>query len=163
MGFLIVPNLVPWLIVSFSGLIDRDRINRVATVLKVREKSGNFSKRQGKFLILLKSVKSQGILYSGFYFISFLQDFEIIFFWKDETYTAKQAKRTIWHSTPERCSSCGQWFLLWMLSSKFLLPLPAKSRKRLKMKRKLWMACKKGESECKHGLFLINKRSVKTV
>ena len=68
--------------ISFVGLIDRDGINKVATVFKVREKSGNFSKHQGKSLILSKSLKSQGILYSGLYFISFLQDFEIIFFWK---------------------------------------------------------------------------------
>ena len=56
-----------------------------------------------------------------------------------------QLKWSIWHSTPETCSSCGQWFLLWMVSSKFVLPLSAKSGKRLKMKRKLWMACKKAK------------------
>ena len=65
--------------ISFAGLIDRDRINKVATVFKVREKSGNFSKHQGKSLILSKSVKSQGILFSGLYFITFLQDFEMHF------------------------------------------------------------------------------------
>ena len=32
---------------------------------KVREKSGNFLKSQGKSLLLSKSVKSQGILFSG--------------------------------------------------------------------------------------------------
>ena len=31
------------------------------------------------------------------------------------------------------------------------------------MKRKILMACKKSQSKCKHGLFLINERSVKTV
>ena len=44
--------------ISFAGLIDRDRINRVATVFKVREKSGNFLKHQGKSLILSKSGNS---------------------------------------------------------------------------------------------------------
>ena len=34
---------------------------------------------QGKSLILSKSVKSQGILFSGLQFISFLQDFEMHF------------------------------------------------------------------------------------
>ena len=46
---------------------------------KVREKSGNFLRSQGKSLILSKSVKSQGILFSGLLFISFLQDFEMHF------------------------------------------------------------------------------------
>ena len=63
-------------------------------------------------------------------------------FGKDDKYAAKQAKRSIWHSTPDTLSSWGQWFSLWMLSSIFLLPLSAKSRKRLKMKRKICMACK---------------------
>ena len=36
-------------------------------------------KSQGKSLILSKSVKSQGILFSGLQFISFLQDFEMHF------------------------------------------------------------------------------------
>ena len=39
---------------------------------------------------------------------------------KDEKYAAKQAKRSIWHSTFDTCSSCSQWFSLWMLS--FLFP-----------------------------------------
>ena len=31
------------------------------------------------------------------------------------------------------------------------------------MKRKISMACKNSQTECKHGLFVLNKRSVKTV
>ena len=42
---------------------------------KVRE----FLNSQAKSLILSKSVKSQGILFSGLYFISFLEDFELYF------------------------------------------------------------------------------------
>ena len=41
------------------------------------------------------------------------------------------------------CSSYGPWFSLWMLSSKFLFLLSAKSGKRLKIKRKISMAYKK--------------------
>ena len=37
------------------------------------------------------------------------------------------------------------WFSLWMLSSKFLLPLSVKSGKRLKMKREISMAAKKAK------------------
>ena len=33
-------------------------------------------------------------------------------FGKDEKYAAKKAKLSIWHSTPDLCSSCGQWFSL---------------------------------------------------
>ena len=66
---------------------------RVATV---REKSGsneNFSrsgKSQRKSLILSKSVKSQGILFSGLdkFFFKILK---CIFFGKDEKYAAKRS------------------------------------------------------------------------
>ena len=44
-------------------------------------------------------------------------------FGKDEKYAAKQTKRSIWHSMPDTYNSCGQWFSLLILSSKFLFPL----------------------------------------
>ena len=102
---------------------------------KVRE---FFKKDQGKSLILSKSGNSV------FWFIvhKFSSRFWNAFsFAKIKNYAAKQGKRSIWHS----CSSWGQWFSLWILSSKFLLPLSAKRGKRLKMKRKLSMACKKSK------------------
>ena len=55
---------------------------RVATVKEKSGKKENFSRSwqsQGKSLVLSKSVKSQGILFSGLYFISFPQDFEMNF------------------------------------------------------------------------------------
>ena len=75
-----------------------------------------------------------------FIFYKFSWRFWVVFsFGKDEKYAAKQAKQSIWHFTSDTCCSCGQWFSLWILSSKFLLLLSAKSRKRLKMKRKLFI------------------------
>ena len=108
---------------------------RVATVrekrkfFKVREKSGNVLKSQKIFDIVKVSEKSG---YSVFRFIvhKFSSRLWNAFsFGKDEKYAAKQAKLSLWHSTPGTYSSCGQWFSLWMLSSKFLLPLSAKSVK----------------------------------
>ena len=94
-----------------------------------------------KSLILSKSVKGQGILSYGLQFISFSSRLWNAFsFGKDEKYAAKQTKRSIWHSMPDTCDSCGQWFSLLILSSKFLFPLSAKSGKSLKMKRKISIA-----------------------
>ena len=47
--------------------------------MKIFQSQGIFLNSQGKSLILSKSVKSQGILFSGLYFISFLEDFELYF------------------------------------------------------------------------------------
>ena len=106
---------------------------------KVRE----FFKKSGKIFGTVKLSERSGD--SVFRFIvhkSSSKFWNAFSFGKDEKYAAKQAKRSIWHSTPDTCN-CGQWFSLWMLSSKFLLPLSVKSGKRLKMKRKISMACKK--------------------
>ena len=59
--------------------------------------------------------------------------------------------------TPGTCSSCVQWFSLWMLSSKFHLPLSAKSGKRLKMKRKISMVCKKAKANVNIDCFSLIK------
>ena len=56
-------------------------------------KSGNFLNSQGKSLILSKSVKSQGILFSGLYFISFLEDFEL-YFLLEKTKSMLQSKQS---------------------------------------------------------------------
>ena len=50
--------------------------------MKIFQSQGIFLNSQGKSLILSKSVKSQGILFSGLYFIFlfyFLKDFELYF------------------------------------------------------------------------------------
>ena len=44
---------------------DQGKVRKKRKLFKVREKSGNFLKNQGKALILSKSVKSQGFLFSG--------------------------------------------------------------------------------------------------
>ena len=73
---------------------------------KVREKSGKI------FDIIKVSEKSGN---SVFWFIvhKFSSRFWNAFsFGKDEKYAAKQAKQSIWLSTSDICSSCGQWFSL---------------------------------------------------
>ena len=47
-------------IFAFSTLYRVATVREVRKIFKVREKSGNFLKSQGKSLILAKSVKSQG-------------------------------------------------------------------------------------------------------
>ena len=100
----------------------------------------NFLKSQGKSLKVSEKSGNSFFRFIVHKFSSRL--WNTLSFGKDEKYAAKQAKRSIWHSTPDLCNSCGQWFSLWMISSQFLLPLSAKSGKRLKMKRKMSMACK---------------------
>ena len=148
MGFLIVPNLVPWLIVSdqfcwtdWQGQ-DKQGCHRFQGQGKVRK----FFKTLGKIFDIVKVSEKSGNSVFRFILHKFSSRFWNHFLLEKtkRMLQSKTVKWSIWHSTPETCSSCGQWFLLWMLSSKFVLPLSAKSGKRLKMKRKLRMACKKG-------------------
>ena len=72
---------MPWQNVEKKSQIKicQGKVREKRKFFKVREKSGNFLRSQGKSLILSKSVKSQGILFSGLLFISFLQGFEMHF------------------------------------------------------------------------------------
>ena len=47
------------------GCHSQGKVRENRKFFKVREKSGNFLKSQGKSVLLSKSVKSQGILFSG--------------------------------------------------------------------------------------------------
>ena len=89
---------MPWQNVEKKSQIKicQGKVREKRKFFKVREKSRNFLRSQGKSLIFSKSVKSQGILFSGLLFISFLQGFEMHFLsGKDEKHAAKQAKRSI--------------------------------------------------------------------
>ena len=67
-------------------------------------------------------------------------------FLSEKTKSMVQGKKSDqFDTTSDTCGSCDQWFSLWMLSCKFVLPLSAQSRKFLKMKRKLLMAPKKAK------------------
>ena len=113
---------------------------RVATVREKSGKNEDFQgqrkvrecfKKSGKIFDIVKVSEKSG--YSVFRFIvhKFSSRLWNAFsFGKDEKYAAKQAKRSLWHSTTGTNSSFGQWFSLWMLSSKFLLPFSAKSVKK---------------------------------
>ena len=80
----------------FQGCHCQGKVPEKRKIFKVREKSGNFLKSLRKSLILSKSLKSQGILFSGLWFISVLQDFEMHFLSERmKKYAAKQAKRSI--------------------------------------------------------------------
>ena len=61
--------------------------------MKIFQSQGIFLNSQGKSLILSKSVKSQGILFSGLYFISFLEDFEL-YFLLEKTKSMLQSKES---------------------------------------------------------------------
>ena len=123
--------------VSISGLSWSGKSQGKRTFYKVRKKSGEI------FGIFKVSEKSGNSVFRFIVHKFSSRFWNAISFRKDEKYAAKQPKGSLWHSMPDTCSSCGQWFSMWMLSSKFLLPLSAKSRKRLKIKRKLSKACKK--------------------
>ena len=61
-------------------------------------------------MILSKSVKSQGILFSGLEFISFFQDFEMHFL-SEKMKSMLQSKQSDQFDTLRLTrSSCGQWF-----------------------------------------------------
>ena len=57
---------------TIQGCHGQGKVREKRKFLKVRGKSGNFLKSQGKSLIFSKSVKSKGMLFSGLEFISFL-------------------------------------------------------------------------------------------
>ena len=56
-----------------QGCHGQGKVRENQKFFKVREKSGNFAKGQGKYQFLSKSVKSQGILFSGF--VKFMKTF----------------------------------------------------------------------------------------
>ena len=120
-----------------QGCHGQGKVREKRMFYKVRKKSGEI------FGIFKVSEKSRNSIFRFIVHKFSSRFWNAISFRKDEKYAAKQPKRSVWHSMPDTCSSCGQWFSMWMLFSKFLLPLSAKSRKRLKMKRKLSKACKK--------------------
>ena len=97
------------------------RSGKIFDIVKLREKSGNS-------VLWFTVHKFSSRLWNAFSF------------GKDEKYAAKQAKRSIWHSMPDTCDSCGQLFSLLILLSQFLFRLSAKSGKRLKMRRKISIA-----------------------
>ena len=122
---------------EIQGCHGQGKVREKRKFFKVREKSGKI------FDIVKVGEKSRN---SVFRFI--VHKFSSRFwneysFGEGEKGAAKQTKWSIWHTTPDTCSSWGQWFSLWTLSSKFLLPLSVYSSERLKMKRKILMACKK--------------------
>ena len=87
-------------------------------------------------MILSKSVKSQGILFYGLQFISLPQEFEMHFL-LEKMKSMLQSKQSDQYDT--LCltrDSCGQWFSLLIVSSKFLFPLSAKSGKSFPMLKK---------------------------
>ena len=117
-----------------QGCHGQGKVRGKRTFFKVREKSGNL------FDIVKVSEKSGNsvFLFIVHKFSSFLQDFEMHFL-SENTTSMPQSKQSDQHSTSNTCSSCGQWFSCQCFFSKFLLP----RGKRLKMKRKLSMACRK--------------------
>ena len=58
---------------NLQGCHGQGKVRENQKFFKVREKSGNFAKGQGKSQFLSKSVKSQGILFSGF--VKFMKTF----------------------------------------------------------------------------------------
>ena len=56
-----------------QGCHGQGKVREKQKFFKVREKSGNFAKGHGKSQFLSKSVKSQGILFSGF--VKFMKTF----------------------------------------------------------------------------------------
>ena len=62
---LITLILLRLLFFVISWLLRSGKNRGKTKIFKVREKSGNFLKSRGKSLVLSKSVKGQGILFSG--------------------------------------------------------------------------------------------------
>ena len=105
-----------------QGCHGQGKVRENQKFFKVREKSGNFAKGQGKSQFLSKSVKSQGILFSGF--VKFMKTFS---FGKKEV-VVDQVMR-----------SNGRFFgqsMPWVQN-------PVKNGKRLKMKRTILMVCRR--------------------
>ena len=105
----------------------REKSGKIFDIVKVSEKSGNsvFRFIVHKFTSRLCNTFSFG---------------------KYEKNAAKQAKRSIWHSTPDTCSSCGQWFLLWMLVANSFFFFPRKAERGWKWKEKYWWSAKKAKA-----------------
>ena len=142
-----------------------DILLRVATAREKSGKNKKFSrsgKTQGKSLILSKSVKSSGNSVFRFIVHKFSSTLWNAFsFRKDEKYAVKQAQQSIWHwlyawHTPV-CSSCGQWFSFWLLSSKFLLPLTRKAERGWKWREKYWQPAKKAKANVNIDCFSLIK------
>ena len=134
-----------------KGCHCQGKVREKRKFFKVREKSGEI------FDIVKVSERSENSFFQFIVHKFSSRLWNAFSFGKDEKHAAKQGKRSIWHSTPDLCSSCGQWFSLWMISSKFLLPLSAKSGKRLKRKRKMSMACKKTKANVNIDCFSLIK------
>ena len=60
----------------------REKSGKNQKILRLAKSQGIFLKSEGKSLILAKSVKSQGIPFSGVFLISFVHDFLIHFLLK---------------------------------------------------------------------------------
>ena len=134
---------------------------------KVREKQKFFRVREksGKILDIVKVSEKSGNSVFQFIVHKFSSTLWNAFsFRKDEKYAVKQAQQSIWHFTPDIHLYVVVVVSGFILNAFFQIPSSsyAKSRKRLKMKRKILTACKISESKCKHWLFFINKRSVKS-
>ena len=85
----------------------------IAGLLSVKGKVREFFKKSGKIIDVVKvSEKSGNSVFRFIVHKSSSRLWNAFSFGKDEKYAAKQAKRLIWHSTPDTCSSWGQWFSL---------------------------------------------------
>ena len=73
---------------------------------------------------------------------------------KNEKYAAKQAKRSIWHSIPDLCSSCGQWFSVWMNSFSLF---PREAEKGWKLREKCSWPIKKTKANVNIDCFSLIK------
>ena len=139
------------------GCHGQGKVRERRKVFKAREKSGkneNFFevresqwilKKSGKIFDIVKVSEKWGNSVIQFIVHKFSsRSWNTFSVGKDENCAAKEGKcgNSTW-CTPDTCSSCDQCFSFWTLSSKFLLPPSAKSRKRLKIKRKKFMTCKK--------------------
>ena len=118
----------------------------ITGLLSVKGKVREFLKKSGKIIDVVKvSEKSGNSVFRFIVHKSSSRFWNAFSFGKDEKYAAKQARRSIWHSTPDTCISWGQWFSL--------------SRKEVENEEKNIDGLQKKQ----HRLFLIDTRSVKTV
>ena len=115
----------------YQGCHCQGKVRGKRKSFKVREKSGNFFKKKaGKIFDIVKVSEKSGNSVFWFIIHKFSSRLWHAFsFGKNETYAAKQAKRSIWHSTPDTCSSCGQWFSL-IVNAFFHIPSSSFREKR---------------------------------
>ena len=137
-----------------QGCHGQGKVRERWKVFKAREKRkffqgqgkvSEFFKKSGEIFDIVKVSEKWGNSVIQFIVHKFSSRFWNTFsVGKDENCAAKEGKcgNSTW-CTPDTCSSCDHCFSFWTLSSKFLLPPSAKSRKRLKIKRKKCMTCKK--------------------